>query len=62
MKDFFVMLNTYNDGITPLVEEDECENDIVMLFKTEKEARAAANKCPLAQACGYEIFCRGDGE
>jgi hypothetical protein len=58
MKDqFFVMLNCMNGGILPMVNN----NEQPALYWTEEEARADAEKNPLAQSFGFEIFRRGDG-
>ena len=56
-EEFFVMLNTMSGGILPMVGD----NEQPVLYKTEDDARADAEKNPLAQSFGFEIFRRGDG-
>ena len=54
---YFVMLNTMNGGIMPMVNDD----DQTAIYKTEMKAREDAQQNPVAQAFGYEVFKIGDG-
>lgn len=55
---FFIMMNNQNGTtIMPIVNEDE----EVMLFETEEEAREIAGEHYFCKAFGYEIFERGTG-
>ena len=56
--DYFVMLHHPNVGVLVMVNEDET----VALYETKEDAKAAAEDNLLAEAYGYEIFCRGYGE
>lgn len=49
---FFVMISTPNNGITPLVDD---ENN-VMLFDTEVEAIEAISENELSLTYGHEIY------
>lgn len=56
MKDYFVMLNTQNGGITPLMSGDE-----IATFDTPGEANDAGKENMLGAHFGFEIFGRGEG-
>lgn len=57
MHDFFVMLNTQNHDITPLVNDaGELET-----YATLHDAKKAGAKNPLGQHYGFEVFERGAG-
>ncbi len=56
---FFVILNTQNGGVAPLVTGDDGEE--LALFDTEAEASRAGMNNPLGSHFGYEIFERGAG-
>jgi hypothetical protein len=57
MKDYFVMLNTQNGGITPLMAAD----DEIATFETPSEAKAAGKDNLLGAHFGFEVFGRGEG-
>lgn len=56
LKDFFVMLNTQNSGITPLMNGEE-----IATFDTPIEAKDAGKENMLGSHFGFEVFCRGEG-
>jgi len=56
-KEFFVMLNTQDGGITPLVDDKE---DLAT-FDTVEEATKGAKSSILGDAFGYEVFQTGYG-
>ena len=56
MKDYFVMLNTQNGGIAPMMEDDE-----IATYETPSEAKEAGNGNLLGAHFGFEVFGRGDG-
>lgn len=55
--EFFVMLSTQQGGIVPMVDDD----DEIVLFASEADARTCAHANILGHACGFEIFQRGTG-
>ncbi len=57
LKDFFVMLNTQNSGITPLMNDD----DEIATFETASEAKKSGDENLLGKHFGFEVFCRGEG-
>lgn len=57
-KDFFVMLNTQNGGITPLVDD---ETEKLATYDSVDEAKDAAKSSMLGDMCGFEVFQRGYG-
>ncbi len=65
MSNYFIMLNGPTDvHFTPMVKTNKAdpnETD-VLLFETFEEAKTLADDHDYAQAYGYEIFQRGDGE
>jgi hypothetical protein len=56
MKDYFVMLNTQNGGITPLMSDEE-----IATFDTPGEAKDAGKENMLGAHFGFEVFGRGEG-
>ncbi|WP_333879010.1 hypothetical protein [Methylobacter sp.] len=56
--DYFVMLNTQNGGITPLIDADTEE---LATFATKGDAEKSATTCVLGYAFGFEVFERGCG-
>lgn len=60
--DFFVMLTTQNGSYTPLiVEEDENNESEIAKFETQKKAEEAANNSALGAMFGFEVFEIGCG-
>lgn len=57
-KEFFVMLNTQNGGITPLVSG---EREDLATFDTVEEAEEAAKSSSFGDAFGFEVFQTGYG-
>lgn len=55
---FFIMMSSQNgDYVLPIVDDDE----EVMLFETEEDARRCGDDHSFCQAFGYEVFERGAG-
>lgn len=57
MKDYFVMLNTQDGGITPLMGGD----DEIATFDTPSAAKDAGGENMLGAHFGFEVFARGEG-
>jgi hypothetical protein len=57
-KDYFIMLNSHDgESIMPITDDE----DDVQLYETEEDAIEAMRGHPYAEAYGFEIFKRGDG-
>lgn len=54
---YFVMLESPNGTITPMVDDDET----VWLFDNIIDACDVAEENPLGKSYGYEVFERGTG-
>jgi hypothetical protein len=56
-KDFFIMMYNQKEGAIPIIDE----NQNVVFFETEEEARKAVKDHYFCQQLGYEIFELGMG-
>jgi hypothetical protein len=53
---YFIMLNYPGLGPRPLVDDGEADDPKTVLFASEKEAEAAADRCRAAVAWGFEVY------
>lgn len=62
---FIMMYNQQGTVAMPIICNDydeDYDDEGVMFFSTEEDARKLAMNHTYCQAFGYEIFCMGEGE
>ena len=55
---FVMLLNSKGTAFFPLLDND----DELLMFEDEREARTAAEENHYGRSYGYEVFCQGCGE
>jgi hypothetical protein len=59
-KPYFVMI--YNQHGSAMIMHEDDEGFSPAFYADEEDAVNAAEQNAMAQACGFEVFCLGEGE